>query len=141
VPVPLPDMAMILTVAHWQIMMDAWPHWHPHGSAVTEIRLSSVSATDRPPTRGLPLRLPRPTWQTATARACVLATQAARPIHSASLIGRYWSTRCLSRWFLPYAYSSHTVSGAPGRSSQLELSTLLEVSSFRSRLTAPALPF
>jgi hypothetical protein len=62
----------ILTVAHWQIMMDAWPHWHPHGSTVTEIRLSSVSATDRPPTRGLPL--PRPTWQTATARACVLAT-------------------------------------------------------------------
>ena len=59
------------------------------------------------------------------------------PIHSANLIGRYWSTGCL--W---YAYSSHTLSGGTERqiASVAATDTLNCFRSSRSRRTAPV-PF
>ena len=61
------------------------------------------------------------------------------PIHSASLVGRYWSTA----WCLRYAYSSHTVSCAPESLilSDATAATLNGFRSSRSRLTTPFQPF
>ena len=60
------------------------------------------------------------------------------PIHSASLVGRYWSTG----WCFRYAYSSHTLSAGAGRSilSGATAYTLNGFRSSRSRRTAPVPP-